>query len=134
MLVVKGDKIKQVKEIMGFSYVGREFLIDDVDMGTISFSGGMGRGVMSYDEMEKYFEKVVEEVWSEWVYDEECDGDYRIKGTLIEYANGCGNVFAKCMPEDEFDLEVGLDICRRKIKIRELEKKVKQLKHDLKLF
>lgn len=125
MLIVKGDKIKQVKEIMGFNYVGKEFVIDEVNMGVISFSGNIGRGVMSYDELERYFEKVVVEdvpTWSEWKDDDSSYYKYRVKGKLIEYKNHIGNrVIAKCLPEDTFDLEIGLSICRRKMEIEEIK-------------
>lgn len=130
MLVIKGDKIKQVKEIMGFNYIGMEFEVVNVDMGVISFSCNMGNGVMSYDELEKYFEKVVKAEWSEWEVD--CSDEsfiYRVKDKLIELADINGeysSVFAKCLPTDEFDLEVGLDICRKKMGIKKLMRELKR--------
>lgn len=130
MLVIKGDKIKQVNEIMGFNYVGKEFEVVGVDMGVISFSCSMGTGVMSYDELEKYFEKVVEVKWSEWEIDPANESlMYRVKDKLIELAdiNGDYNsVFAKCLPSDEFELEVGLDICRKKMEVKKLMRELKK--------
>lgn len=130
MLVIKGDKIKQVNEIMGFNYVGEEFEVVGVDMGVISFSCSMGTGVMSYDELEKYFEKVVEIKWSEWEIDPANESlMYRVKDKLIELADINGDyssVFAKCLSSDEFELEVGLDICRKKLEVKKLMRELKK--------
>lgn len=124
-MLLKGDKIKQVKEINGFNKVGIEFEVLNIDMGVISFGSDFGKGVMSYDEFEKYFEKVVKEEWSDW-NDHYTDFQYRIKGKLIECRfNDDVHTFAKCLPEDDFDLNIGLEICRKKYQIKKLEKELK---------
>lgn len=123
-MLLKGDKIKQVKEINGFNKVGFEFEVLDIDMGMISFISSFGKGIMSYDEFEKYFEKVVEEVWSDWNTDSLIQ--YRTKGKLIECKFHDGtHTFAKCLPEDEFDLNIGLEICSKKYQLKKLEKELK---------
>lgn len=124
-MLLKGDKIKQVKEINGFNKVGFEFEVTDIDMGVISFASNFGKGVMSYDEFEKYFEKVVVETWSEW---SDCytDFQHRMKGKLIECKFNDGiHTFAKCLPEDEFNLNVGLEICIKKHQLKKLEKELR---------
>lgn len=62
-MLAKGDKIRLVKPMGAFVNVGEVCDVMEVtDNGVISFKfGGVHRGCMSYDEFEKYFEKVVEE-------------------------------------------------------------------------
>ena len=61
-MLAKGDKIRLVKPMGAFVNVGEVCDVMEVtDNGVISFKfGGVHRGCMSYDEFEKYFEKVVE--------------------------------------------------------------------------
>ncbi len=126
-MLLKGDKIKQVKEINGFNKVGCEFEVTDIDMGVISFMSSFGKGVMSYDEFERYFEKVIEEVWSDWSL---IVGEYiystRTKGMLTECKFDDGtHTFAKCLPEDEYSSNVGREICIKKWQLKKLEKELK---------
>lgn len=62
-MLAKGDKIRLVKPMGAFVNVGEVCDVMEVtDNGVISFKfGGVHMGCMSYDEFEKYFEKVVEE-------------------------------------------------------------------------
>lgn len=57
-MVLVGDRIKQVKKIIGFDYVGMEFEVVKVEDNSIIFESEMGRGCMSFGEFEAYFEKV----------------------------------------------------------------------------
>lgn len=131
MIIVKGDKIKQVKEIMGFNKVGEVFEVLGVEDGVVSFRASFGQGVMSYNECEKYFEKVGEEQWSGWV----TDGleEFRIKGKVIQYRERNTNisVFSKCLPEDEFNLLTGLELCRDKLKFKKMKIELEKLKNQL---
>lgn len=73
-----GDKIKYVKANSFIEFpIGTIFTVTDVQNLNIAVIGEYGtgemkvgiKGVMSYDEYEKYFEKVVEEpkpTWTEW--------------------------------------------------------------------
>lgn len=79
-----GDKIKYVKENSFMEFpIGTVFEVTDIKGTALAVEGlykvgvvpkGIIRGLMSYDEYEKYFEKVVEEVktepkkspWTEW--------------------------------------------------------------------
>lgn len=66
-MLVKGDKIRLVKPMGAFVNVGEVCDVMEVtDNGVISFKfGGVHMGCMSYDEFEKYFEKVEEKVEAE---------------------------------------------------------------------
>lgn len=63
-MLVKGDKIRLVKPMGAFVNVGEICDVMEVTgNGVISFKfGGVHKGCMSYDEFEKYFEKVEEKV------------------------------------------------------------------------
>ena len=72
-MLMKGSKIKMVKQVPGFSLeTGTVFTVDDIAEGmTIQFSCSMGAGIMSWDEFNRYFEEFHEkpkEKWSEWQY------------------------------------------------------------------
>ena len=49
MILYKGDKIKQVKEIVGLNKVGDIFEITSIRDNVIFFKSSYGVGVMSYD-------------------------------------------------------------------------------------
>ena len=61
-MLVKGDKIRLVNPMGAFTNVGEVCdVLDVTDNGVITFKfGGRHMGCMSYDEFEKYFEKVEE--------------------------------------------------------------------------
>lgn len=131
MLLI-GDKIKQVKEIEGFNFVGKEFVIEDIKGTNIVFSRiGLGKGVMTMIEFEEHFEKIVEPTWSEWI-DLGFTKKYRVKGDLIEmrFKGHGGSVFSKPCEEDEFNLEVGLQVCNLKLNIRECEATIREIKKE----
>lgn len=132
MLLV-GDKVKQVKAIPGFNFVGQVF-----NVGAIKIEGEevtimielpyVGIGLMTKSEFEQYFEKIVEPKWSDWE-DYGFDLEYRLKGELIEArVKGTeASVFAKPCEEDEFDLDIGIAVCIEKLKIRELKSFIKDV-------
>ena len=128
MLLI-GDKIKQVKAIEGFNFVGKEFVIQDIKGTNIVFYRiGLGKGVMTIAEFNEHFEKIVEPTWSEW----EKLGfhkEYRVKGDLIEMrlTSGGSSVFSKPCEEDEFNLQKGLAVCTYKLDIKGYEKDIKDL-------
>lgn len=59
-MLVKNDRIRLVEAIGNFDKVGEEFTVTDIQNGNVSIECRFGVGVMSYDEFEKHFEKVVE--------------------------------------------------------------------------
>lgn len=65
-MIIKGDKIKLVQKIGNFDKVGDIFEVTGVDDGVISFKCNYGTGCMSYDEFERYFEKIEKRKWSDW--------------------------------------------------------------------
>lgn len=72
-MLMKGSKIKMVKQVPGFSLeTGTVFTVDDITEGmVIQFSCFMGAGIMSWDEFNRYFEEFHEESkkkeeWSDW--------------------------------------------------------------------
>lgn len=124
MVLSVGDKIKLVKEIVGFNYIGEVFTITNFYNGRIAFCGNMGVGFMTLEECAEYFEKVEketkEEKWSDWkTYKNERMIKYRTKGEVIEMRDFHfkKSVFSKPCEEDSFDLETGLEICFIKMKI-----------------
>lgn len=60
-MIIKGDKIKLVQKIGSFDKVGDIFEVTGVDNGVVSFKCNYGTGCMSYDEFERYFEKLKRE-------------------------------------------------------------------------
>lgn len=69
--MIKGDRIKLVKKMGVFDNIGEICEVTDIqEGGVICFKfGGCHLGCMSFDEYEKYFEKVEEPVkrtWSKW--------------------------------------------------------------------
>lgn len=77
-------------------------------------------------ETTKLESKMVKQEWSKW---SDCytDFQYREKGKLIECKFNDGiHTFAKCLPEDEFNLQTGLEICSKKYQLKKLEKELRQ--------
>lgn len=124
-MLIKGDKIKMVATIPQFNRVGEIFKIIDIsETGVITFQASYGRGIMSYDECEKYFEKIEDKplIWGEWqdVSDIEF-GTYRTNGKTIEMVDEMYGKIKKvkttCLDGDVFDLEKGLELCKAKIRV-----------------
>lgn len=57
-MIIIGDKIKLIQKISNFDKIGDIFEVTGVDGGVISFTCDYGAGCMSYNEFEKYFEKI----------------------------------------------------------------------------
>lgn len=135
MLLV-GDKFKQVKELGGFNMIGETFIVQDLMENHIVFSlPNRGVGMMTLEEFSEYFEKIVEPKWSDWE-NYGFDLEYRVKGDLIEarVRGSQVSVFAKPCEEDEFNLDIGLAVCIQKLRIREIEHFIKEVKKDSNLL
>lgn len=123
-MILVGNIIKQTKEIVGFNYIGENFEVTDVKGTNVAFKGRMGVGVMTIDELNEYFEKVViKPQWSEWMPDKiymDHNYVYRIKSGIIQYkdVNSGTKVQSRCMKCDEFKLQTGLEICRLKMRLK----------------
>ncbi|GAA0102569.1 hypothetical protein UT300012_32840 [Paraclostridium bifermentans] len=122
-MLIKGDKVKLVKSIGSFDKVGDIFEIIGVsELGTITIASSYGTGIMSYDEFEKYFEKIEEKplVWSEWA----CVPGvqfmkYRTNGVVIEMIDETigKKVKSVCLEGDTFDIDKGIGLCIAKLKV-----------------
>lgn len=135
-MLIKGDKIKLIKTIGNFDKVGDIFEIIGVsELGTVTIASSYGTGIMSYDEFEKYFEKVEKEslVWSEWkrhINDPNYDYktfEYRTNGKDVEVVQFNKKIKSSCLPEDEFNLQKGIKLCLKKQEVLILENDIRRL-------
>ena len=134
-----GDKIKLIKEIPdGFNKIGQIFRISHIDNGHITFYlDDTIAGCMSYDEFEKYFEKVEKRAWSKWFKDPERrsinpfgDGTitmnifYRSNGKKVQVKCGGYRAEATCCKTDQFDLRTGYILAKRRLIVKMLQGQV----------
>ena len=137
-MIIKGDKIKLVQKISNFDKVGDIFEVTGADNGVVSFKCNYGTGCMSYDEFEKYFEKVKKREWSKWFRDPdnrsiEPFGDgtkittnifYRSNGKKVQVKCGGYRAEATCCKTDQFDLRTGYILAKRRLIIKMLQGQV----------
>lgn len=137
-MIIKGDKIKLVQKISNFDKVGDIFEVTGVDNGVVSFECNYGTGCMSYDEFEKYFEKVKKREWSKWFRDPdnrsiEPFGDgtkittnilYRSNGKKVQIKCGGYRAEATCCKTDQFDLRTGYILAKRRLIVKMLQGQV----------
>ena len=141
--MIKGDRIKLVKKMGVFDNIGEICEITDIqEGGVICFKfGGCHLGCMSYDEYEKYFEKVdmpVKRTWSEWELGEinftDINGKkktgwyrYRNNGKKVQVKCGGFKAEATCCKDDVFDLEKGLALAKSRLIVKYLDNQVKSI-------
>lgn len=140
--MIKGDRIKLVKKMGVFDNIGEICEVTDIqEGGVICFKfGGCNLGCMSYDEYEKYFEKVEEPIkrtWSEWsdyhiLYLTDLLGSprslswqYRYNGKKIQVRSGAFKVETTCYKDDIFDLSKGLNLAKKRLIVKYLDNQVK---------
>ena len=145
MLVV-GSKIKLKKKMGAFDNIGEICEVTDIlEGGVICFKfGGCHLGCMSYDEYEKYFEKVedapVKRTWSEWerrnnivltLDKQRCGFSYSVrtngKKVQLKIETGKNDTIrseASCNKNDKFDFNKGLELAKRRLIVKFLAKKV----------
>lgn len=111
-MLIKGDKIKLVKDMQPFS-IGDIFEVVNVsDDGVITIKNKYGQGIMSYDIFTKYFEKIQPREWTKWK-NIEVQGNvikYRTNGKRVMVRYGIYVAIANCHPDDVFDLDTGLQL------------------------
>lgn len=121
MLMV-GDKIRMVKEIPGAPKIDGVFEVKGIQDGIVSLEvNGVGAGIMSYDEFEKYFEKCGDDhenspekcdkrMWSPKMWSDKYGCYYRTNGKTVkaDCVGFCGS--ASCSPYDKFDLDFGIKL------------------------
>lgn len=139
--MIKGDRIKIVKKMGVFDNIGEICEVTDIqEGGVICFKfGGCHLGCMSFDEYEKYFEKVEEPVkrtWSKWHLTEirftDINGEektclcrYRNNGKKIQLRSGVFKAETTCYKDDTFDLNKGLNLAKKRLIVKYLDKQVK---------
>ena len=116
MLIV-GDKIKQTKALPGYDRIGDVFEVTTVQDAVISFQTVYGCGIMSYNEYETYFEKVIERHWTKWIHTEQGDA-YRTNGKRVEIKCAGLKATASCRDEDTFSLDIGLALARARLQVK----------------
>lgn len=141
--MIKGDKIRLIKPMGAFTNVGEVCEVTDVaEGGIISFRfGGVHLGCMSYNEYEKYFEKVEcieKNNWTEWgndnisFYDMDdkvvtIDILYRDNGKKVQVKHGSYKAESTCNKEDTFDFDKGFELAIKRLIVKYLDGQVKML-------
>ena len=142
--MIKGDRIKLVKKMGVFDNIGEICEVTDIQKGgVICFKfGGCHLDCMSYDEYEKYFEKVetpVKRTWSDWSLAHELTfmdikGDekiikyqYRDNGKRVQVRSGALKADSSCYDEDEFSLSSGLELAEMRLVVKYLNNQVKSI-------
>lgn len=140
--MIKGDKIRLVKPIGAFTNVGEICEVTDVtEGGVISFRfGAVHLGCMSYDEYEKYFERVElpkKREWSKWknekisFYDMNdrlitIDILYRDNEKKIQVKHDNCRAESTCNKVDTFDFNKGFELATKRLIVKYLDRQVKE--------
>ena len=142
--MIKGDRIKLVRKMGVFDNIGEICEVTDIqEGGVICFKfGGYHLGCMSYDEYEKYFEKVetpVKRTWSKWslpfemTFSDIRDGkrtisyQSRTNGKKVQVRSGVFKAEATCCKDDVFDFEKGLTLAKSRLIVKYLDNQVKSI-------
>ena len=142
--MIKGDRIKLVKKMGVFDNIGEICEVTDIqEGGVICFKfGGCHLGCMSYDEYEKYFEKVetpVKRAWSKWSLPFEMtfsdirggkktiSYQSRTNGKKVQVRSGVFKAEATCCKDDVFDFEKGLALAKSRLIVKYLDNQVKSI-------
>lgn len=142
--MIKGDRIKLVKKMGVFDNIGEICEVTDIqEGGVICFKfGGYHLGCMSYDEYEKYFEKVeipTKRTWSKWDLPFEMtfsdirgskrtiSYQSRTNGKKVQVRSGVFKAEATCCKDDVFDFEKGLTLAKSRLIVKYLDNQVKSI-------
>lgn len=142
--MIKGDRIKLVRKMGVFDNIGEICEVTDIqEGGVICFKfGGCHLGCMSYDEYEKYFEKVEEPVkrtWSNWSdyhilnltdllgAPKKLSWQYRYNGKKVQVRSGAFKAETTCYKNDTFDLNKGLNLAKKRLIVKYLDNQVKSI-------
>lgn len=120
----EGSKVK-VKKVFLEGYgirIGDIGIITKINKNDIGVKLNYGEGVFNIEELNKYFEKVKK--MREYKDIEKCIVNNNVVVVILK--SGCKGV-AKCMPEDVFNEEKGIEIAYKKAKIKEIKKELKEL-------
>lgn len=143
--MIVGDKIRLKKQMGVFDNIGEICEVKEIyEGGVICFSFGEGKhlGCMSYDECEKYFEKIVEPTkrkWTKWIEghcficdplfgNTECiDVEYRNNGKIVEVRKVLDKKAIKtkatCCNNDKFSFLTGYKLAVKRFAVEYLRNK-----------
>lgn len=127
-----------------FDNIGEICEVTDIqEGGVICFKfGGCHLGCMSYDEYEKYFEKVetpVKRIWSKWsvMYNNrliDINGKeryfiYQVRenGKRVQVKCGLFKAEATCCKDDTFDFDKGLALAEKRLIVKLLNNQVNEI-------
>ena len=143
-MLLKNDKIKLVKPMGCFDNIGEICEVVNINEdGSICFKfGEYHLGCMSYNEYEKYFEKVnskdikqtIKHQWTEWL---KCaDNDeylYKTNWKRVIVKDKITGIKSRsnCHPEDKFILDKGITLATLRIKRKIVLDKYYDLKSEL---
>lgn len=146
-MLIQGSKIKLIKPMGAFTNIGEVCEVTDIgEGGVISFRfGGVHLGYMSYDEYEKYFEKVeapVKKEWSAWhdtkigytnLDDELVQKriQYRENGVRLQVRCDGLKARSSCHGCDSFDLSKGLELATRRLIVKMMEEENKKYASEM---
>lgn len=142
--MIKGDRIKLIKKMGAFNNIGEICEIIDIQEGGVIYFkfGGCHLGCMSYDEYEKYFEKVeipVKRAWTKWNLPFEMtfsdirggkktiNYQSRTNGKKVQVRSGVFKAEATCCKDDVFDFEKGLALAKSRLIVKYLDNQVKSI-------
>ena len=142
-MILKGDSIRLIKEMGAFKNIGEVCEVTDIaEGGIISFRfGGVHLGCMSYDECEKYFERVevpFRREWSDWdikeigFYDlnnmlKQITVRFRDNGKKVQVRSGAYKSESTCNKEDIFDFDKGFELAVKRLIVKYLDGQVKAM-------
>ena len=142
--MIKGDRIKLVRKMGVFDNIGEICEVTDIqEGGVICFKfGGCHLGCMSYDEYEKYFEKVetpAKRTWSKWSLPFEMtfsdirggkktiSYQSRTNGKKVQVRSEVFKAEATCCKDDVFDFKKGLALAKSRLVVKYLDNQVKSI-------
>lgn len=142
--MIKGDKIKLVHKMGVFDNIGEICEVIDIQEGGVIYFkfGGCHLGCMSYNEYEKYFEKVeipVKRTWSQWSLPFEMicpdirggkktiNYQSRTNGKKVQVRSGTLKAEATCCKDDVFDFEKGLVLAKSRLIVKYINNQVKSI-------
>lgn len=126
-----GDTYKQINPIeqYGFNYVGRTFKIKEIQpQGVIMVCDDIGLccGIEA-EQLPNYFKRYEDIVIVAKKYDSQYEKVIRNGNVTIVILKDGSKGVSKCMPDDKYDAEKGLEIATLKAQIKSLGKKLKGL-------
>ena len=144
MLLRESDVIKCVRPIPGVDSVGMVLqVVKLTNDGVIVVENSTGIGVMDYNSFVLFFEKieappcteakVQKRQWSDWVRYLHPQLGYlmfRENGRRLEIKrpNGGIKAHACCHPKDTFDEDKGIELAAARLRVKELQRAVAEIK------